>query len=108
LIEETSVPNLFVLPSGIVPDNPSELLGSSRMDGLIENISSRYNDHIVVFDSPPLQAATEAVTLSARVDAIVLVVRQGLAKKGEVKKSIDAVDARKIVGIVFNDIVSLS
>lgn len=106
LVKETSVSNLLVLPMGIVPDKPAELLGSSRMNVLVDNISRRFNDHTIVYDSPSILQANESIALAGLVDAVVLVVRQGQAKKGEVQRSIEAINEEKILGIVFNDILS--
>ena len=107
LIVKTSVQKLSVLPSGSVPNNPEELLSSSRIQTFIEEVSSRYEDCIIIFDSPPMLMAAESVVLAGQVDAIILVVRQGHAKKTEVQRFIDVVDKSKILGIVFNDLPSV-
>ena len=103
LIVKTSVPKLSVLPAGKAPQNPAELLSSKRMKKLMQEISHRYDDRIVIFDSPPMLAAAESIILSGEVDAVILVVRQAKVKKGEVQKFLEAVDQKKILGIVFND-----
>jgi tyrosine-protein kinase Etk/Wzc len=67
--------NLDVLSSGTVPPNPAEILGSRRMREFIERVKSSYD--IVIFDSPPLLAATDAAILSSMVDVALIVVRAG-------------------------------
>jgi exopolysaccharide/PEP-CTERM locus tyrosine autokinase len=102
LIRKTSVAKLSLLPSGKPPSNPAELLGSSRMEALVEELSRRYEDRIVIFDSPPFQLAPESTVLKQLVDAVVLVVRQGKAGKHQVRKIVEAIGKDKLFGIVFN------
>lgn len=103
LILKSSVQKLSILPSGQTPQNPAELLSSTRMEQLIQEVSSRYQDRIVIFDSPPMLMAAESIVLAGHVDAVILVIRQGRSKKDEVQKFIDTVGEEKIIGIVFND-----
>jgi protein-tyrosine kinase len=102
LIRRTSVAKLSLLPSGKPPGNPAELLSSSRMEALIEELSQRYEDRLVIFDSPPYQLAPEATVLKQLVDTVVLVVRQGKAGKHQVKKIVEEIGKDKLLGIVFN------
>lgn len=103
LICKTSLEKLSVLPSGKPPRNPSELLSSTRMRALVEELSSRYNDRIIIFDTPPTLVAAETSVLAGQVDAVILVVRQGGAGQGEVQQLIDLIVAERILGVVFND-----
>ena len=102
LIRRTSVKKLSVLPSGIPPVNPSELLSSAKMNELVKELSTRYDDRLVIFDSSPVQIASEATVLAQAVDAIVLVVRYGASGKSSVKKVVDKLGREKIIGVVFN------
>ncbi len=74
-LQPTEIENLSVLTSGPVPPNPSELLGSHRMGHLIEALSNAAD--IVLFDSPPVLAVTDAVVLARQVDGILLVADAG-------------------------------
>lgn len=103
LIDKTVVKKLSVLPSGKPPVNPAELLSSTRMKALVEELSSRYEDRIIIFDTPPALVAAESSVLAGLVDAVILVVRQGGAGKNEIQKLIDLIGADRIIGIVFND-----
>ncbi len=103
LIQKTTVSTLSVLASGISPANPAELLSSSKMSALVEELSGRYEDRIIIFDSPPLLLAAESTVLAGQVDAVVLVVRQSTAGKPQIQKVIDIIGAEKILGVVFND-----
>jgi len=69
------VPKLDVLPAGALPPNPSELLGSSTMQRLIEELRGKYTT--IIFDSPPTLAVTDATVLAAAADGVILVVRAG-------------------------------
>jgi len=96
------VPNLFVLPAGTPPPNPAELLASSEMLGVLTKLRDQY-DHIVV-DTPPSLSVTDAVVLSQRADAVVLVIRSGKTTKQALRRSRDIL-ARvnaKVVGVLLN------
>ena len=103
LIGKTEVQKLSVLASGKPPVNPAELLSSTRMRALILELSCRYYDRIIIFDSPPLLVAAETTVLAALVDGVILVVRQGVSSKAEIQKVIDKIGKERIIGIVFND-----
>ena len=65
------VPNLDILPAGALPPNPSELLGSAAMHRLLDELRAGYD--VVIFDSPPALAVTDATVLGASSDAVILV-----------------------------------
>src|SRR6267378_3699626 len=73
------LPNLFIMPAGTPPPNPAELLASSNMRDLIVELRELY-DHIVI-DTPPTLSVTDAVVLSPRADATILVIRSGQTTK---------------------------
>ena len=94
--------NLFVLPSGTPPPNPAELLASSNMRTMLAQLREQY-DHIVI-DTPPTLSVTDAVVLSTRVDAVVLVIRSGQTTKTALRRSRDLlmqVNAR-VCGVLLN------
>jgi exopolysaccharide/PEP-CTERM locus tyrosine autokinase len=103
LIAKTPVSALSVLTSGKPPVNPAELLGSTKMSALVEELSGRYEDRIIIFDSPPMLVAAESSVLAGQVDAIILVVRQSTSGKAQIQKLIDTIGTERILGIVFND-----
>jgi capsular exopolysaccharide synthesis family protein len=103
LIVKTPVETLSVLTSGKTPANPAELLGSIKMSALVEELSGRYEDRIIIFDSPPLLVAAETSVLAGQVDAVILVVRQSCSGKAQIQKLIDIIGTERIIGIVFND-----
>jgi non-specific protein-tyrosine kinase len=91
-----------VLPSGPVPPNPSELLGSRGMADVIEALSTRFD--LVLIDAPALLSGTDAAVLASRVDGTLLVVRVGRTRREQLRRAVEAlrvVDAR-VVGTVLN------
>ncbi|HID86197.1 MAG TPA: polysaccharide biosynthesis tyrosine autokinase [Anaerolineae bacterium] len=78
-LQTTEVENLRVLTSGPLPPNPSELLGSRRMEGLIEQLKEEAD--VILFDSPPILAVTDAAVLATRVDGVLLVVDAGTLRR---------------------------
>jgi capsular exopolysaccharide synthesis family protein len=98
----TKIPDVDVLPSGPVPPNPSELIDSKSMTQLIEEAKSHYD--YVLFDTPPINAVTDAQLLSHRVDGVILVISSG---KTEIEGAIKAKELlenanAKILGTVLN------
>jgi len=96
------LPNLDVLPAGTPPPNPAELLASANMRDVLAQLGEQY-DHIVV-DTPPSLSVTDAVVLSQRADAVVLVIRSGHTTKQALRRARDIL-ARvnaKVVGVLLN------
>jgi len=96
------VPNLFILPAGTPPPNPAELLASSNMRDLIAELREQF-DHIVL-DTPPTLSVTDAVVLSPRADATILVIRSGHTTKQALRRSRDIlmqVNAH-VAGVLLN------
>lgn len=104
LIKKTDIPKLSLLVAGPPPDNPSELLDSEKMEAVVDELTNRYPDRFIIFDSPPMQVAAETAVLAKHVDGVVLVVRWGGAAREQVKKLARMVDRDKIAGIVFNGV----
>tara|TARA_B100001250_G_C19809372_1_gene795038 strand:- start:1117 stop:3477 length:2361 start_codon:yes stop_codon:yes gene_type:complete len=75
LVQKTPIDNLFAVSSGIVPPNPSELLGSKKMANLIQKLENEWD--MILFDSPPLVAVTDATMVSKEIDQIIIVVKVG-------------------------------
>ena len=93
---------MWVLASGPLPPNPSEVLGSHQMIDLLKSLDDRAD--VVVFDSPPLLPVTDAAVLARLTDGAVLVVRHGSTRKEQVTRALEAlqnVDA-KLLGTVLN------
>lgn len=96
--------NVYTLTSGPVPPNPAELLGSNRMEALMQKLQEAFD--IIIYDMPPVNSVTDAQILAAKVDGVVVVVRQGVSQKEAVihaKELLDKVQAN-VLGVVLNGI----
>jgi exopolysaccharide/PEP-CTERM locus tyrosine autokinase len=103
LLLKTGIENLTILPAGTLPDNPSELLSSERMASLLHEVSTRYNDRLIILDSPPPKMTAEAGALARYVDGILLVVKYGGTPKDSVTELISKLGKDKILGAVINN-----
>jgi len=101
-LQQTRVENLRVLTSGPLPPNPSELLGSERMSDLIEHVKQQAD--IVLLDSPPCLAVTDAAVLSSQVDGVLLVVDAGTCRRDLAARAVDGLSkvGGNILGAVLN------
>jgi protein-tyrosine kinase len=102
LLMPSGIEKLSLLLAGPRSINPAELLGSAFMTSLVDELGKRYEDRIVLLDSPPLHAASETSVLAQHVDGVVLVVRYGVSRREYVKALADAIGREKILGVVFN------
>jgi len=101
-IHTTVQPNLFIMPAGLVPPHPSELLSSSLMHDLLMKWREEY-DHVIV-DSPPVISVTDAVILSVQTDAVLLIIRSGQTTAAHVRRTrnlLQSVQAN-VLGVVVN------
>ncbi|WP_394542421.1 CpsD/CapB family tyrosine-protein kinase [Priestia aryabhattai] len=100
---ETEVSNLYVLTSGPVPPNPSELLASSQMKDLLKEMKEQFD--MIIFDTPPILAVADAQILANQVDASILVVSSGKTEKEAAVKAKELlVHAKsKLLGAVLNN-----
>lgn len=96
--------NLYFLPSGPVPPNPSELLGSAKMRSILNTLENHFD--LIIFDAPPITAVTDPQILATLVDGVVFVIRQGFVGKDKVKEAILSLKNLNttILGYVFNDV----
>jgi capsular exopolysaccharide synthesis family protein len=94
---------LMILPSGIRPPNPAELLGSKTMEALVEEWRREFD--FVLFDTPPVAIVTDGVVLSPLMDAILLIVRINKTSRLALKESYSRLGmvSRKLIGIIVND-----
>jgi protein-tyrosine kinase len=99
---KTDIGKLTLLPRGTAHKHATELLASGAMDELLGELSERYRDRIVVFDSPPLLAASEAATLAGKMGQIVIVVEAGKTTQAALKAALGHVDSSKVAGLVLN------
>ncbi|MDE2818952.1 MAG: CpsD/CapB family tyrosine-protein kinase [Chloroflexota bacterium] len=102
-LSTTKVDNLQVLPTGELPPNPADLLSGKRMDEIVATLRERAD--YVLFDSPPVLAATDAALLGIKLDAALLVVRAGDTRRdhtAQARQALERVHVR-IVGAVLTN-----
>ncbi|MGO4109160.1 CpsD/CapB family tyrosine-protein kinase [Paenibacillus sp. YAF4_2] len=102
VVRDSGVENLSLITSGATPPNPAELLGSTRMKVLIEELRGRYD--LILFDTPPVLAVTDSLIISSFCDGVLLVIHAGKVKKAYVRKAKEKLDfvQSRIIGAVFN------
>ena len=98
----TEQPGLRILTSGPLAPNPAELLGSNRMQGVLGRL--RESAELVIFDSPPLHAVTDAAVISSFVDGTLLVIDAGRSRRRIVRVGREALSraGANVLGVVLN------
>lgn len=102
LLLKTKIEKLTLLPGGKIPDNPSELLSSEAMKKMLIEVRERYNNRIIIIDSPPPQLTAETNVIARQVDGILIVVKYGGTKREMVREMIAKLGKEKVLGVVFN------
>ncbi|WP_449537884.1 CpsD/CapB family tyrosine-protein kinase [Ferdinandcohnia sp. Marseille-Q9671] len=102
-VRDTDEKNLYVLPSGPIPPNPAELLGSKAMDEFLNEAKDLFD--IIIFDTPPALAVTDAQVLANKTDGVVLVVSSGRTENEAAIKAKDLLvnASAKLLGVVLNN-----
>ena len=102
IIHPTKVENLFIVTAGGLPPNPSELLGSERMSALVDRLEQEWD--MILFDSPPIVAVTDASMISGEIDAIAMVVKAGQTDRSAVDRALDTIRnvQAPLVGVILN------
>ncbi|MGB6423377.1 MAG: polysaccharide biosynthesis tyrosine autokinase [Anaerolineales bacterium] len=105
-VQETSIENLYLLSSGALPPNPTELLGSSRMKAIIGDLESDFD--LVIFDSPPVLVVADAVILGSYMDGVIIISDVGRTRSAELKRSVEELQRGRanVVGVVLNRVSS--
>lgn len=101
----TNVPKLSILPAGMQHQRATELIASEAMNRLLEEMANRYSERIIVFDSPPLLATTEARVLATHMGQVMIVVESGRTTHGAVKQALATIEACPVKLLVLNKAV---
>jgi len=99
---KTNIDKLTIMPAGSRHRRATELLASEQMVTLLAELSSRYRDRIVIFDSPPLLATTEARVLAANMGQIVMVVASDATTQNAIKHALAFIENCDVVMMVLN------
>jgi non-specific protein-tyrosine kinase len=102
-LQTTSVDNLWLLASGPKPPNPADLLGSRKIDQLIEALTAAYD--VVLFDAPPVIAVTDAAVLGAKVDGVLLIISAGKSRRDHAERAKETLEKAKvrIIGVTLTN-----
>ena len=95
---------LDIILSGDIPPNPSELLGSSRMEHLLDNLRQNYD--YIVLDTPPVNLVTDSAILAPKTDGVAFVVRAGQTERGAIIHAVEQIEyaKAKILGFILNGV----
>jgi capsular exopolysaccharide synthesis family protein len=101
---KTQVDHLFLVPSGVIPPNPSELIGSKRMKEFLSRAREQYSR--IILDSPPLLSVTDSTLLATQADGVLMVVKAEIVPRKAAQDARDKLLEVKanILGVVLNDI----
>jgi len=102
LVKSGRIEHLVVLPGGRPLTNSAEMLNSPRMAELVINMKSRYHSRIIIFDLPPVLSSADALAFSPYVDAVLLVVEEGITQKQDIKHAVELLSSTNILGTVLN------
>ena len=91
----------FISGGNTIVDS-SELLGSARMQKVVEDLKKRYQDRYIFFDAPPILSSDDALTLSAWMDGIILVIESHKTPLKQVEESLTLIPKEKFLGFVLN------
>lgn len=102
VIKLSGIENLDLITAGDIPPNPSELLSSNAMRKALSVLSDRYD--LILIDSPPIIAVTDAAVLSTRTDAVLMVVSSGYVTRKEVARAIQLLQnvRANLLGVLLN------
>lgn len=101
---KVNVENLYILTSGPMPPNPAELLGSKKMKSMIQEFEKFFD--IILIDSPPVLAVTDAQILSTLSDGVIILSAYGKSEKPALVKAKELIDkvGGKTIGVVLNKV----
>jgi len=111
LIRETPLKELIIWPGiermtfisgGATVRESTEIMGSSRMHGFVEEIRGRYPDRLVIFDAPPVLPGADAIVLSSLVDSIAMVIAHGRTSMKVVSNALELIPKDKFLGFILN------
>jgi protein-tyrosine kinase len=93
---------MVILPAMHPTPNASEMLSSSKVSELIEELKNRYESRIIIFDLPPILSVDDAMVLLPQVDCVLMVIANGVSTETEIEDSLDLLPKENVVGIVYN------
>ncbi|MDD5468999.1 MAG: polysaccharide biosynthesis tyrosine autokinase [Anaerolineales bacterium] len=103
-LQKTHTDGLMAIPTGDLPPNPAELLGSEKMSEIMRAIHR--NADLVIIDSPPVMAVTDSAVLAHWVDGVILVIKPGFTKMAAARQAVEQLNrvGANLLGVVMNDV----
>jgi protein-tyrosine kinase len=102
IITWPGIDKLTLISGGRLIHESTELLGSTRMKDLVQDMKTRYPDRYVFFDAPPILSSADALAFVPLVDYIIMVVQAGTTSTNDVKKALELIPQEKVIGFVLN------
>ncbi len=102
VLVRTDLNDIQVMPAGRKHSQSTELLASERMEAIMHELSTRYDDRIIVLDSPPLLMTSEAQSLARQVGQVALVVESGVTTSQDIQDALELLDLDKAINIILN------
>ncbi|MEN2666960.1 CpsD/CapB family tyrosine-protein kinase [Listeria aquatica] len=102
VLQKTSVNNLSIMTSGIIPPNPTDLLASTRMKKILAELRTKFD--FIIIDTPPVTIVPDALVLADEIDGAILVIRYHKTLKEEAKKALDKLKFTRVnlLGAILN------
>jgi len=108
VLVQTDIPGLVMLPAGKRHGFVTELLASHRMKNLVDEITSRYNDRVVIFDVPPMLSTPQTQVIAELVGQVVFVIETGKTPQSAIHEALEMIPSSKAVGLVLNKAEGMS
>lgn len=104
VVVPTTLPNLYLVPSGPLPPNPWELLGSNRMRGFVEKLAGQFDT--LLFDSAPVLSVADTAAVAALTDGVILVLKSGGAPRDLVRRAVEQIETvkGKVIGVLLSQV----
>lgn len=100
----TGIGELIILPGGLPPENPAELLSSEKMKKLVHELKLRHREGSVIFDSSPILLTSDPLSLGSLMDGVLFIIHAALTSEKSASEAISLIKGCNILGIVFNDV----
>jgi capsular exopolysaccharide synthesis family protein len=102
-LQQTGIENLWLLSSGPTPPNPADMLGTNRVDQVIASLLDRAD--FILFDAPPVMAASDAAILGAKSDGVLLIIRAGKTRRDQSQRAMELLERAKVrvVGVALTN-----
>jgi len=96
------IPGLVIMPTMRAIPKSAEMLASKKVKGLVEDLRTKYESRIVIFDLPPVLNTDDALVILPYIDCILLVVANGMSTQSEIEETLHHLPKEKLLGVVLN------